>query len=78
MALQITADCIACGACNYACLNDAIVRSTILYRIVAARCTECTSYFDAPQRLAACPIDCILPLTSDRSTCPWPDDSRDE
>lgn len=62
MALQITEECIVCGACDYVCPNDAIVPAADVYRIVAVKCTECDGLFDAPQCVAACPVDCIFPL----------------
>ena len=62
MALRINADCIVCGACDYVCPNDAIVPDLRRYRIDAGRCTECIGHFDEPQCVAACPVDCILPL----------------
>jgi Fe-S-cluster-containing hydrogenase component 2 len=74
MTLRVTDECIVCGACDYVCPNDAIVPSTSLYRIVATRCTECKDNFDAPQCMAACPVDCILPLASDLLA----DSSRDQ
>ena len=62
MALRIHEDCIVCGACDYVCPNDAIVPDVRLYRIEAALCTECKGHFDEPQCIAACPVDCIVPL----------------
>lgn len=64
MALCITADCIACGACDYICPNDAIVPSTRLYKIVPECCTECAGQFDSPQCVPTCPVDCIVPAES--------------
>jgi Na+-translocating ferredoxin:NAD+ oxidoreductase RNF subunit RnfB len=66
MALRITFDCIACGACQYACPNDAVVGGVRLYSIIARRCNECVGQFETPQCVAACPIDCIVvrPLTA--------------
>ncbi len=68
MALAINADCIACGACDYVCPNDAILRSPDVYAIVPARCTECKGLYAEPQCIAACPVDCIVPSIS-RKAC---------
>jgi ferredoxin len=62
VALRITSECIACGACDYICPNDAIIVDVRQYRIDTGLCTECKGHFDEPQCIAACPADCILPL----------------
>ena len=67
MALAINADCIACGACDYVCPNDAITRTHDVYAIVAARCTECRGHFSEPQCIAVCPVDCIVPSVADEA-----------
>ncbi len=61
MALRITHDCIACGACAFACPNEAIVGGVRLYAIIGRRCNECVGQFDMPQCLPVCPVDCIIP-----------------
>jgi ferredoxin len=62
MPLLITGDCIACGACDYVCPNDAIVASAGFYVIDAALCTECKGHSDEPPCVAACPVDCVFPI----------------
>ncbi|MDH3518140.1 MAG: 4Fe-4S binding protein [Acidimicrobiia bacterium] len=61
MALRITVDCIACGACQYACPNDAVRAGIRLYSISIRNCNECRGQFDVPQCVEACPVDCIVP-----------------
>lgn len=61
MALRITRDCIACGACLYVCPNQAIKGGVRLYTIIADRCDECAGRFEAPRCVPPCPVDCIIP-----------------
>jgi ferredoxin len=48
MALMITDECIACGACISECPNEAISEGEP-YVINADLCTECVGFFDSPQ-----------------------------
>jgi ferredoxin len=60
MALMITSDCISCGACEPVCPNKAITQDGI-YVVNADHCTECHGYFDEPQCIPTCPVECIVP-----------------
>jgi ferredoxin len=59
MALIITKDCINCDMCLPECPNEAISVGTKIYVIDPNRCTECVGFYDKPQCVEACPIDCI-------------------
>jgi len=61
MALYITDQCINCDVCEPECPNEAIYQGVEIYEIDPGRCTECVGHFDAPQCVAICPVDCILP-----------------
>jgi ferredoxin len=60
MALKITDDCIACGACEPECPTNSISEGSPIYIIDAATCVECEGYYDAPQCIAVCPVECIV------------------
>jgi ferredoxin len=74
MVMRIDPDqCIDCAACVEPCPNQAIFRGgepwifrgaqppprSDTFYIVAELCTECMSYYDTPQCVTACPVDCI-------------------
>jgi len=74
MALLITDACINCGACEPECPNSAIYgggqnwflngksHKPIIgeyFYIVPDKCTECVGFYDEPQCMAVCPVDCI-------------------
>ncbi|NPA50247.1 MAG: YfhL family 4Fe-4S dicluster ferredoxin [Epsilonproteobacteria bacterium] len=61
MALMITEECIACDACREECPTGAIEENDPIYIIDPDRCTECVGYFDEPQCIGVCPVDCIIP-----------------
>ncbi len=61
MALIITDECIACDACREECPSGAIEENDPIYIIDPDRCTECVGYFDEPQCIGVCPVDCIVP-----------------
>lgn len=75
MALLITDECINCGACEPECPNTAIYEGGSSWRIngeshepiendffyiVPDKCTECIGFYDEPQCVAVCPVDCII------------------
>ena len=75
MALLITEECINCGACEPECPNTAIYEGgmkwelngasnepivTDYFYIVPDKCTECVGFYDEPQCMAVCPVDCII------------------
>ena len=62
MAMMILEECINCGACEPECPNEAINQGDPVYVIDFVKCTECVGAYDAPQCVAACPLDgCIVP-----------------
>jgi ferredoxin len=61
MAYMITEDCINCGACDPECPNNAISEGNPVYIIDPNLCTECVGYYDEPQCISICPVDCIIP-----------------
>jgi ferredoxin len=60
MAMLITEECISCGACISECPNDAISEGDEIYVINPDLCTECVGFFDEPQCVEVCPVDCII------------------
>ena len=53
--------CIACGACETECPNDAISEGDEFYVIDPNKCTECVPVYDESQCAAVCPVDsCVL------------------
>jgi len=59
MAMKITEECIACGACLPECPTDSISEDDI-YIINADTCVECEGYHDSPQCVEVCPVECIV------------------
>ncbi len=61
MAMKILEDCIACGACEPECPNEAIHSGESIYSVDAQRCTECVGAYESQRCLEVCPIDdCIV------------------
>lgn len=75
MAVKITEECIACGACEAECPNNAIYEAGNPYTIgdqespalssdytyiVPEKCTECVGFHDEPQCIPACPTEAIV------------------
>ena len=58
MAMMITDECIACGACEGECPNDAISEGDTQFQIDASKCTECDG--GEPACAAMCPNDAIV------------------
>lgn len=61
MALLINEECINCAVCEPECPNESISEGESIYEIDAEKCTECVGFFDEPQCIAVCPVDCIVP-----------------
>ncbi|MBN1158942.1 MAG: YfhL family 4Fe-4S dicluster ferredoxin [Bacteroidales bacterium] len=61
MALIINDECIACGACISECPNEAISEGDPIYIINPDLCTECVGFYDNPQCVEVCPVECIVP-----------------
>ncbi len=61
MAYMITEECIACGACEPECPNEAISEGDEIYIIDPDRCTECVGFYDESQCAAVCPVDACVP-----------------
>ena len=49
MAMKITEECIACGACEGECPVEAIAEGDGIFVIDANLCVECDGYYDEPQ-----------------------------
>ncbi len=60
MAMKITDECIACGACLPECPTESITEDTPIYLINAETCVECVGHFDSPQCVDVCPVDSIV------------------
>lgn len=64
MALAIDSEeCVVCTACEPVCPNKAISRNENTFVIDPKVCTECEGFFDMPQCVDVCPVDCIHPAT---------------
>ncbi|MBP7712690.1 MAG: YfhL family 4Fe-4S dicluster ferredoxin [Gammaproteobacteria bacterium] len=61
MALVITEECINCDVCEPECPNEAISQGDDHYVINPSLCTECVGFFDEPQCVSVCPVECIQP-----------------
>lgn len=61
MAYMITEECIACGACEPECPNEAITEGDEIYVIDPEKCTECVGFYDESQCVAVCPVDACVP-----------------
>ena len=61
MALVITEECINCDVCGPECPNEAISQGDDHYVINPSLCTECVGFFDEPQCVSVCPVECIQP-----------------
>ena len=63
MALVITDECIACGACEAECPVNAISEGDEIYVIDFNTCVECEGHFDEPQCAAVCPTEAPQPAS---------------
>jgi len=61
MATMITEDCIACGACEAECPNDAISYGEDIFEVDPDLCSECVGFHDVQMCSEACPVDCCIP-----------------
>jgi ferredoxin len=59
MGLIITSECINCDVCEPACPNTAISFGSDYYMINQTLCTHCQGFYEEPQCILLCPIDCI-------------------
>jgi ferredoxin len=59
MAMMITDECISCGACEPECPVEAISEGDVIYVIDPDVCVECEGYYDSPQCVDVCPVECI-------------------
>lgn len=59
MAMKISEECISCGACEPECPNEAISEGEEIYIIAPEKCTECVGFYDEPQCVSVCPVECI-------------------
>lgn len=60
MALIISDDCVACGACLDECPNHAITEGDPIYVIDPDICTECVGYYNESQCVNVCPVEAIV------------------
>ena len=60
MAMKITDECIACGACEDECLVSAISEGDEYFVIDPDVCVECEGHFDEPQCVLVCPVDAVV------------------
>lgn len=60
MAMKITEECIACGACETECPVEAITEGDEIYEIDPKVCVECEGYFDTQQCVEVCPVDAVV------------------
>jgi len=51
----ISDECVACGACEAECPEDAISEGDEIYVIDPEKCTGCDACVEV------CPVDCIAP-----------------
>ena len=58
---MITEECTSCAAGVEDCPNLAISEGDPVYVIEPDKCTECVGFYDEPQCIAACPVECIVP-----------------
>jgi ferredoxin len=61
MATMITEDCIACGACEDECPNDAIRLADEIFLIDPDFCSECVGLHATQKCAEACPVECCVP-----------------
>ena len=57
MAFKINDECIACGACESECPNEAITEGEDIYVIDPDKCTECVGFYNSQQCYDVCPVE---------------------
>ncbi len=65
MAHKITEDCIACGACEPECPNEAISEGDPYYIIDAVKCKDCVGDLTKSGKTHCedvCPVDVCVPI----------------
>lgn len=61
MAYMITEECIACGACEAECPNEAISEAEEIFVIDPDRCTECVGWYESSRCAEICPTEASVP-----------------
>ena len=61
MGYMITDECTSCGACLEDCPNQAITEGDLVYVVDPEKCTECIGFYDEPQCVSVCPVECVVP-----------------
>jgi len=60
MAMKITEEGIACGACLPECPTKSMKEGNSVYLIDAGTCVECVGLADSPQCVVVCPNESIV------------------
>lgn len=60
MALKITDECIVCARCERECPTYSISLGIDYFEIDASTCVECVGFFNEPQCVVVCPVECII------------------
>ncbi len=68
MAYWITEDCIACGACEPECPNQAIREGDPIFIINPERCAECVGSYPSSRCAEVCPVDACQPDPKHKET----------
>ncbi len=68
MAFIITDECIACGACEAECPNEAITEGEDIFVIDPDKCTECVGFYDSQQCYDVCPVEAPVPDPNHQET----------
>jgi ferredoxin len=58
--VNITDECISCGACEADCPNKAISEGQSSYVVNPELCTECVGSFPTQQCIQTCPVGAIV------------------
>ena len=63
---MIAEECTSSGPCVEECPNEAIPEEYPIYVIDPEKCTECVGFYDEPQCVSVCPVECIVPNSAHR------------